>query len=377
MFSLYCYDAVMPNTRLDEHLKEKPDTAPDTCALSTALEAFANCVVSSLVQGGSTDLAYDSGRGVAIGFDGGIVLAGSTSGTWDESIGELDFAVVMLIEDSTPTPAPSMASSTALSSSTAPSPDTPTGQTSAPITPSPATVDGEPNSTIVIVGAVCAAVVVFIAGVGVWRWHRTGRQKKPKSSPLPRGFSEPAIDRGLGPGLIEITATQQDVEGMPSPPLYAELFDGDVGSIMAPDLAVTSSTADNSTTEIQDFPPLNAGDDPVEKNAPVAASGSSTSKAANGRASSNGAGVGQAVMEAAQNLAEHSGIPGVAEAATLLSILVNLVMNNRSSINAADKRIKWCRSVVNMIQRAEKVLGEVRRCGKCNLRRVPCDGSKC
>lgn len=79
------------------------------------------------------------------------------------------------------------------------------------------------------------------------------------------------------------------------------------------------------------------------------------------RALSHSGGVGQAVLEAARELAQHSQVPGVAAAAMLMSILVKLVLDNRGNIEEAKRRLILCRSVVMTIQRAAKVFEEVGR----------------
>ncbi|CAN0419495.1 unnamed protein product, partial [Scytosiphon promiscuus] len=65
-------------------------------------------------------------------------------------------------------------------------------------------------------------------------------------------------------------------------------------------------------------------------------------------------------MVAAQELAERSQIPGVGEAAALVSILVNLVADSRSNAEGAEARLKQCRSIIRLLQRAAEVLGKVR-----------------
>ena len=77
-------------------------------------------------------------------------------------------------------------------------------------------------------------------------------------------------------------------------------------------------------------------------------------------------------MEAARELAERSQIPGVGEAIALVSILVNLVADSRSNAEGADTRLKQCRSIIRLLQRAERVLGKVKWCGSATwLYNVP------
>lgn len=91
----------------------------------------------------------------------------------------------------------------------------------------------------------------------------------------------------------------------------------------------------------------------------------------NRRASSDGLDVVEAVVEAAHVLAGHSAIPGVSEAATLVSMLVRLVTDHRDGISEVEWRVKRCRSIIFMLERASKVLGKVRQrimptCHICN-----------
>ncbi|CAM9446055.1 unnamed protein product, partial [Hapterophycus canaliculatus] len=66
---------------------------------------------------------------------------------------------------------------------------------------------------------------------------------------------------------------------------------------------------------------------------------------------------GGAVVAAAQELAQHCQIPGVSEAATVVSILVKLVTDSQDAARD-DARLKRCRSIVMMLERAAKVLGK-------------------
>lgn len=73
-------------------------------------------------------------------------------------------------------------------------------------------------------------------------------------------------------------------------------------------------------------------------------------------------------MEAAWELAQVSQIPGVCEATTLLAMLVTLVTDNMGSIEGAEWRVKRCRSILIMLERAARVLGKVRNvAGQCRL----------
>ena len=80
-------------------------------------------------------------------------------------------------------------------------------------------------------------------------------------------------------------------------------------------------------------------------------------------ASSGVSDVAKAVVEAAYNLALQCPFPGVCEAATLVSVLVNLVRDDQGNTAEMESKIKRCRLVILILQRAAMVLGKVRRHG--------------
>lgn len=78
------------------------------------------------------------------------------------------------------------------------------------------------------------------------------------------------------------------------------------------------------------------------------------------RSSAGGVDVVEAVVEAAHCLASNSAIPGVCEAARLISILVKLVTDYRDCTSEVEWRVKRCRSIIFTLERAGEVLGKVR-----------------
>ncbi|CAM9807784.1 unnamed protein product, partial [Ascophyllum nodosum] len=66
----------------------------------------------------------------------------------------------------------------------------------------------------------------------------------------------------------------------------------------------------------------------------------------------------EAVMGAAEAVANSSSVPGVSEAATLISTLVKLVVERQNSDSAAEWRLRWCRSIVTLLDQASKILGK-------------------
>lgn len=67
----------------------------------------------------------------------------------------------------------------------------------------------------------------------------------------------------------------------------------------------------------------------------------------------------QAVIEAARDLAEGSFIPGISEAASLLSLVVNMVVDHKSAPKMMEKRVRMCQSLLVTLERAGAVLEQV------------------
>ncbi|CAB1102899.1 unnamed protein product [Ectocarpus sp. CCAP 1310/34] len=91
--------------------------------------------------------------------------------------------------------------------------------------------------------------------------------------------------------------------------------------------------------------------------APSATAPAPAAAPAGRRRTSSGVGYGEAALAAAEELAYHCQIPGVSEAATAVSILIHLVLDNRDLTSSAG--VKRCLLIVNMLGRAAKVLGNV------------------
>ena len=66
-----------------------------------------------------------------------------------------------------------------------------------------------------------------------------------------------------------------------------------------------------------------------------------------------------AVMEAASAVASSSSIPGVSEAASLVSVLVKLVVDKKDNDITGDWRVRWCRSIVAVLERASELIEKV------------------
>lgn len=69
--------------------------------------------------------------------------------------------------------------------------------------------------------------------------------------------------------------------------------------------------------------------------------------------------MGEAAMKAAQELAHHCQVRGVSEAAAVVSILMKLASDSHDNSSGSDARLRQCRSIVMMLERAAKVAGKV------------------
>lgn len=98
-------------------------------------------------------------------------------------------------------------------------------------------------------------------------------------------------------------------------------------------------------------------DDAAPRQKPV----SSSKGRLNRRSSAGAIDVVDAVVEAGHHVASHSAIPGVCEAARLVSILVGLVTDYQDGSSEVEWRVKRCRSIIFMLERAGEVLAKVRR----------------
>lgn len=77
------------------------------------------------------------------------------------------------------------------------------------------------------------------------------------------------------------------------------------------------------------------------------------------RAEGSDAGVMKAVMDAAMELGRESFIPGIREAAALVSMLVELVSVHQCRTRMVESILRCCLAVIPGLQRAAKVLGQV------------------
>lgn len=97
-------------------------------------------------------------------------------------------------------------------------------------------------------------------------------------------------------------------------------------------------------------------DHPQRSSATVVESSSSANP---NSADDSGALVTNVVVETTQRLAHRSDIPGVSEAAVLLSTLVHLALDSEGNDSVANGRLRWCQSVSALLERAAGALDKV------------------
>lgn len=164
-----------------------------------------------------------------------------------------------------------------------------------------------------------------------------------------------SISGGAGAdGVAPSRAAQHLSPGTPS--------DGDVESGDAGTGGMSSGGARGHTPSISSFRQVPGFDGDIP---PFSPSDDAVGPQASAPRDKQPIGVIQAVLQSAEQIAVNSAIPGVGEAATLVSVLVRLVDDSDGNPAAGEWRVRWCRSILVMLQRAEALLGKVRRvsCG--------------
>lgn len=318
--------------------------------------------------------------------DGRVILAGKTAGGWGEiNEGGDDFVAVAVDMSvlATPLPTPGQFSPSLL--------ETPSPSISSKVGGSSAT------NTLMIAGVVSAAAGVVLIAILMFLRERQKKNSTNdiKDSAYPRKTGDPEEGSGGQDRRTRSQLVSPAVVQPIRPPSYETLaaMDSDAPGRFAPIAGVATSRgpregngdggAQNrrvdktisiggiSTEKKGGAPPLHVGDSggnavalPTTSGPGDAAIGGSDSPR---RSSAGGIGVARAVMEAAQELAQKSQIPGVCDAATLLAVLVNLVTDNMGNIEGVEWRIKRCRSILIMLERAARVLGKVRELLQDNL----------
>ncbi|CAM9308013.1 unnamed protein product, partial [Laminaria digitata] len=300
-----------------------------------------------------------------------------------------------------PSSAPAL-SPTATPATRAPSPVSAPAASPPAIPASPPSSTSTSNSTPVVAGVASAVVAAALIGLGLCFWKRQRGKKKAidRQTPLPVVVA----DRGNGSRaphhhsslplplyphtLVAVVGTDGGGGGVVSPSPAA--LAGEVRAKTAPSthtgkdggaaavavaegdadegeekisLDVRTSTTNTSTGERGELTPgCREGGVPgalVVDNEPKFPSEEDEASSSTGRRGFSGdLGLGHAVAEAAQELVRNCNIPGVTEVAAAVSILANLVTDNRDNTKSAEASLKRCRSIVMLLQRAARVLGK-------------------
>ena len=358
------------------------------------------CVVQNGTEGN------DILKAVAADKKGRFLIVGTTTGGRDGFNGRgVDFAAVLFDTQSTlpPTPSPITFSSTAglpglmptrsptISPSTAGLPGL---MPSLSPTTSPSSIGPAGGSfstaTIAVVVAAVVAVATVVLAVCLWR-----RIKRPndESRHLTREVHASqtrshVVD--LSKGVILPTGNNYDPnvanKSMATPPVPPEnalelaksaasagrkdptkivKIDGQ-DHVPVKGGAVFTSTMATSMESVALRPNRLPCDLPVDIIPKTTISESAVTNVPVSRNSTGGAvfgGVGisaaEAVMEAASAVYSSSSIPGVSEAARLVSVLVKLVVEKEDGNAAGDWRVRWCRSIVAVLERASNLTEKV------------------
>ncbi len=249
----------------------------------------------------------------------------------------------------------------------------------------------------IIAGVVSAVAGAILIGLVLWllrRRRKNGQKSRKPSQPLPTtsrdlendSGCEPAterhgVDTGThGPatapapalarsaaaaGPLQAITRSREQESVSGKGSGLVLVGGDAKASGAKQsLTATTSTANMSTAEQGEIGQVyervpGAATVADEESTPGGAGNAITLSTSGRRGSRGSIGLGEAVMDAAQNLAHHCQIPGVSEAASLVSTLVTMVSDRRDIKSGGDSNLRQCRSIIRMLERASKVAGRV------------------
>ena len=289
----------------------------------------------SLQQNGSSGI--DFGRvSTSSGANSEIIVAGSTSGAWAlDNSGGFDFSAVRLNIGP-----PTRASPTMLQEQ--------------------AGDRGGINATTMLAVLFCGLSLILIAGVG-WYCRKRVRKIAEETSgiendvwiiPEPLG-TVPNVDEIKGDGSTNASLQLNDACEAGSEIGDKCSHDGHRPSVAA---SATGGAMHASS------------DDEEAVNATPASQGGGNSPIDSRRRPVRGIGIAQAVLGAAQELAQMSQFPGVSELAGLVVVLMNMVNDNSTIAGVAETMVKRCRSVMFLLQSAASVLQEVR----ADMSRSPC-----
>ncbi|CAM9535892.1 unnamed protein product [Ectocarpus sp. 12 AP-2014] len=205
------------------------------------------------------------------------------------------------------------------------------------------------DTTTTIIGVGSGVGGAILAAIALWLCRRR-RLAKTKTRRSPHAVTRNSEDIRVGPVRTTLSSTYDG---------------GALAGGIAKERSVegastaTRSTVNVSTIERAELDQLHRGQrvssaaSAAYDISPEALGGSGASSKDNRRGCRKGVGVGKVAREVALELAQNCHIPGVSEAATAMSVLVNMVVD--SGEDDGDAKLKQCRSIVMVLERAAKV----------------------
>ena len=331
----------------------------------------------------------DDFKAVAADQNGRFLMAGGTDGGWNGfNNGAKDFAAILFdanaslsfTSNSSLSTSRLLATSNSASNSSLPSTYSSslsstysssllsTSNSSLPSTPSPTSSSStsSSSSTATTVGVVVAVVVATVALLAVCLWWRIRRPEK-EDSLLTRGMdaSQMATPSSPPKNALELEKSAA-LAGHKDLTKVEEVDAQEDVAVEGGDVLTTSTMAPSTTSAAIIAVPLPCNPS-VDTTPETMISESAAEKVPVPRKSIGSAFPGgveispaMAVMKAASTVASSSSIPGVSEAASLVSVLVQLVVDKEDVDTAGEKRVRWCRSIVALLERASELIEKVR-----------------
>ncbi|CAN0306659.1 unnamed protein product [Ascophyllum nodosum] len=323
----------------------------------------------------------------AVATDGtaGILLAGYTNGKWNGfSSGESDFVAMLLDANSTLPPTPSSTTERPATATPSITPvqsahpvSSPLASSDSPVsgTPSPSTsLEGGKRSFSPTVSAELPSSTAIaphpVVGTPTESNHSASDTPSPTTpsteidgTPAPSG--SPASSTPPTSAVLEAETLSPSPVVSAGSPSFTVIIAGVLGAAIVVIMIVLAECLRRRLKKRKDekvnlltIAPT-AG--PDSKTTSVDSDGEGTVSVDRSRSTSVGISAAEAVMEAATTVALSSNVPGVAEAATLVSLLVKLVVDYSENDGAVDCRVRCCRSIVAMLESASELFGKVRK----------------